>query len=211
MAERNAQLRLAREELAALAVEQERARFARDLHDVLGHSLTLLAMKAELAGRLVSLDPERAEAEIAEVERLARDALVDVRAAVGGYRHATLAGELVAARAALDAAGITADLPNVVEDVPGERRELYGWAVREGVTNVVRHSGAGRCRVVLHRDAVEVLDDGHGPGGAPDAEAEPRVSPGHGLTGLRERAEAVGAKVVVGRSDEGGFRLRVGW
>ena len=149
--QRNAQLDQARRELAALALAEERERLARDLHDILGHSLTVLAVKAELAGRLVRLDADRAEHEIGEVERLARDALADVRAAVSGFRETSLAGELVTARAALDVAGIEAELPGAVDHVPGERRELFGWAVREGV-NVIRHSGARRCRVVVNAD-----------------------------------------------------------
>jgi two-component system sensor histidine kinase DesK len=211
--QRNAQLDQARRELAALAVAEERERLARDLHDILGHSLTVLAVKAELAGRLVRLDAERAEREIGEVERLARDALADVRAAVSGFRETSLAGELVTARAALDVAGIEAELPGAVDHVPGERRELFGWAVREGVTNVIRHSGARRCRVVVQADGVEVSDDGRGPVADPDArhDGEPAQATGHGLAGLRERAAAAGAAVTVGRSADGGFRLRVGW
>ncbi len=164
-----------------------------------------MTMKTELAGRLVRVAPDRAEAEIAEVERLARDALADVRAAVAGYREANLAVELAWARAALDAAGIEAVLPGAVDDVPGERRQLFGWAVREGVTNVVRHSGARRCAVRLSPDAVEIVDDGRGPGpGSPDPS-------GHGLAGLRERATQAGAVLTVAHAPEGGFVLRVGW
>ena len=150
----------AQQELARLAVEQERTRFARDLHDLLGHSLTVVAVKAELAGRLVGRDPARAAAEIAEVERLARQALADVRAAVAGYREVTLAAELATARAALGAAGIDADLPGAVDDVPAARRELFGWVVREGVTNVVRHSGVPRARSGSTPTTVEIVDDG---------------------------------------------------
>jgi two-component system sensor histidine kinase DesK len=204
LVQRNAQLAAAQQQLAELAVTHERTRFARDLHDILGHSLTVLTVKAELAGRLVRLDPERAEQEIGEVERLGREALADVRAAVGGYREANLAAELVSARAALDAAGIEAVLPSAVDEVPGERRELLGWAVREGVTNVVRHSGARHCWIRLTPDGVEVADDGRGPGRSP-------AEGGNGLTGLRERAGVAGASLVLGRAEEGGFRMRVGW
>ncbi|GAB6898210.1 hypothetical protein JCM9957A_13000 [Kineosporia succinea] len=223
MIARNVELAQAQQEIARLAVSRERDRFARDLHDLLGHTLTVITMKSELAGRLVPLAPERAEQEIAEVERLARDALADVRAAVAGYREVTLATELVSARTALDAAGIVAELPSAVDEVPGERRELFGWAVREGVTNVVRHSGAERCRVVLSRNCVEIVDDGVGVsgsgGGSAELEHEASTSASHsvpaggqGLRGLRERAEAVGAGVSVGHGDAGrGFRLRVGW
>jgi two-component system sensor histidine kinase DesK len=198
--ERNRQLALAREELAELAVADERNRFARDLHDILGHSLTVVAVKAELAGRLVRTDPDRAEQEIASVEELARQALADVRSAVAGYRDVTLAGELAGARAALDAAGIDAELPRAIDNVPPDRRELFGWAVREGVTNVIRHSGASRCRVRVTADEVEISDDGRGPSPA---------GAGHGLAGLRERAEAAGGSLTVGRSPLGGFSLAV--
>jgi two-component system, NarL family, sensor histidine kinase DesK len=204
---RNQQLATAQAEIAQFAVARERDRFARDLHDVLGHSLTVIAVKAELAGRLVALDPSRAEQEIVQVQQLAREALVDVRSAVAGYRETSLAGELVAARAALDAAGIDAELPGAVEHVPGERRELFGWAVREGVTNVVRHSRATRCRIQVRPEAVVVSDDGTGP---PEGGVSGGVT-GHGLTGLRERADAVGAVLRVGQSDLGGFSMRVGW
>ncbi|MGN6723344.1 MAG: sensor histidine kinase, partial [Marmoricola sp.] len=100
-----------REENAELVIQEERNRFARDLHDILGHSLTVVTVKAELAGRLMDVDPERAKAELADLERLSRDALADVRRAVSGYREITLPGELARARSALDAAGICATLP----------------------------------------------------------------------------------------------------
>lgn len=200
--ERNNQLAQAREEITSLAVSQERLRFSRDLHDILGHSLTVITLKAELAGRLVQVDPNRAEHEIAEVEQLARTALADVRATAAGYRNLSLAAELASARTVLDTAGIEAQLAGAVDDVPAERLELFGWAVREGVTNVVRHSGARHCWVTVDPLQVEITDDGTGPG---------RSVAGNGLAGLRERAEAAGAKVLIGDTDQGGFRLRVGW
>ena len=157
---RNRALAEAHEELKTMAVEQERARFARDLHDLLGHSLTVITVKSELAGRLLDRDPQRAAAEVADIERLAREALADVRSTVAGYRGVTLAAEISSARAALDAAGVTADLPGAVDDVPGDRRELFGWVLREGVTNVLRHSDAHRVRVSLSARTVEIVDDG---------------------------------------------------
>jgi two-component system sensor histidine kinase DesK len=204
---RSQQLSVARDDLARLAVQEERNRFARDLHDILGHSLTVVTLKAELAGRLVHVDPDAAEREIADVERLTREALADVRSAVAGYRGITLVGELANARAALDAAGIAADLPTAVDDVPGERRALFGWAVREGVTNVVRHSGASRCTVTVSADAVDVRDDG---GGRPDTVGPRRgeLAAGHGLVGLGERARVLGGRVLT-RSTSEGFQLRV--
>ncbi len=204
LVERNAQLDAARQEIARLAVAAERNRFARDLHDLLGHSLTVVAVKAELAGRLVEIAPERATAEIADIQRLTREALADVRSAVGGYREVTLAAELVRARSALDAAEIEPELPiTSVDAVPEAKQELFGWVVREGVTNVVRHSGAKRCWITLTPTSVEIDDDGAGPG---LAAAE---GVGHGLAGLRERVSAVDGTVSVGRSSKGGFALRV--
>jgi len=203
LVERNAELLRAQEANAELLLENERTRFARDLHDILGHSLTVITVKAELAGRLVDVDSRRARTELADLERLAREALADVRHAVHGYRDLTLPGELARARAALEAAGVTADLPSSTEEVAGDLRELFAWTVREGVTNVVRHARAGRCRITLEPTAIEVADDGCGS----DAAA---TSPGtgSGLHGLRERAAAVGASVVVHRGDPG-YRLRV--
>lgn len=188
-----------REENAQLVIDEERNRFARDLHDILGHSLTVVTVKAELAGRLVDVDPARAKAEIADLERLSRDALADVRRTLSGYREITLPGELSRARSALEAAGISASLPNSTEEVPGDLRELFAWTVREGVTNVLRHSGAQACQVTLSSDSVEIRDNGCGceVGGV-----------GHGLVGLRERAAEVGA-VLTTRSLTPGFSVKV--
>jgi two-component system sensor histidine kinase DesK len=234
---RNAELVAARNEITRLALADQRNEFARDLHDILGHSLTVVAVKAELAGRLASLDPQRAETEIADVERIARQALADVRAAAAGYREITLAGELASAQTALAAAGVEADMPDPeMSQIPRPQQELFGWAVREGVTNVVRHSGATRCRIRVSPSEVEISDDGCGPPGASlddggharadsvasEADAGGWVpddlqrlgsgcgaTSGHGLSGLRERAADAGATLSVGRSAAGGFALRV--
>ena len=203
---RNIALLRAQRENAELAVENERTRFARDLHDILGHSLTVITVKAELAQRLIDVDPERTRTELADLERLSRDALADVRRAVSGYRELTLPGELTRARMALAGADIEAVLPGSTEDVPGELRELFAWTVREGVTNVLRHSGATRCEVRLTARSAEVRDDGTA-GASARLAGEP-ASPGSGLAGLRERAAAVGADVVVRRLDPG-FCLEV--
>lgn len=193
------QVAVMREENAELVIQEERNRFARDLHDILGHSLTVVTVKAELAGRLMDVDPARARAELADLERLSRDALADVRRAVSGYREITLPGELARARSALDAAGICATLPNTTDEVPSDLRELFAWTVREGVTNVLRHSGAENCEVILSAAAVEVRDNGRGAD-------EPGV--GHGLVGLRERAAELGA-VLTTRTLTPGFSLKV--
>jgi two-component system sensor histidine kinase DesK len=195
------QLRATQAQLEELAVERERGRVARDIHDILGHSLTVITVKSELAGRLVDADPERAKAEIAEVETLARGALADVRVTVAGVRGVTITGELAAARAALAAAGMRAELPTSTDSVPPDRRELAGWVVREGVTNVIRHSAASVCRITLAPHGVEIADDGVGPSGS--------SSSANGLSGLRERVEGAGGRMSVGRSDLGGFSLKV--
>ena len=225
LVQRNAQLTTARGEITRLALVDERNRFARDLHDILGHSLTVVAIKAELAGRLAPLDPDRAAAEIADVERIAREALADIRVAAAGYREVTLPDELASAQTALAAAGIQADLPDdrQVATVPRARQELFGWAVREGVTNVVRHSGATRCSIRVTAREVEIRDDGRGAAGAADpgpggqaaraedlADGRPdRRCAGHGLAGLRERAAGAGAALSVQQPADGGFVLRV--
>ena len=195
----NRALAEARGEVVRLAAENERTRIARDLHDVLGHSLTTITVKAGLAHRIADRDPERASAEIAEVEALARRALADVRAAINGYREVTLAGEITTGREVLRAAGITATVPSATDSVRPECQELFGWVVREGLTNVVRHARALTCELRLGPNWVEIIDDGVG--GAP--------SEGNGLTGLRERVAAVGGVVTAGPVADGGWRLRV--
>jgi two-component system sensor histidine kinase DesK len=195
---RNLDLAHAHEQLKELAVEQERARFARDLHDLLGHSLTVITVKSELARRVMASDPDRAAAEVADIERLSREALADVRSTVAGYRGVTLSAEISSARVALAAAGVSAELPGAVDDVPGERRELFGWVLREGVTNVVRHSDASRVRVSVSAHSVEIVDDGTLAATSAD---------GSGLAGLRERLADVGGRLDAGPVDGGGFRL----
>ncbi|RNL63793.1 sensor histidine kinase [Nocardioides marmoriginsengisoli] len=196
---RSTEVLAVREENARLALDEERNRFARDLHDILGHSLTVITVKAELAQKLIGVDLDRAKAEVADLERLSRDALADVRRAVEGYRELTLPGEVARARTALQAAEIEADLPNSTEDVPSSVRELFAWTIREGVTNVIRHSRARTCTVRLTPTSVEVADDGVGPGTS---------APGNGLTGLRERAAAHDG-VVVTKALDPGFSLSV--
>jgi two-component system, NarL family, sensor histidine kinase DesK len=196
----NQALSVARAEVAQLAAEMERNRIARDLHDLLGHSLTTITVKAALARRLSATDPVRAAREIAEVEELSRRSLADVRAAVSNYRDVTLAGELAAGREMLRAAGVDPQFPNACDVVRPEHAELFGWVVREGVTNVVRHARATRCSITLHVDALEVVDDGSAAG---------TFGAGNGLAGLRERVEAAGGTFAAGGIAPVGFRLRV--
>jgi two-component system sensor histidine kinase DesK len=207
----NRELRAAREELARLAVTEERLRFARDLHDLLGHSLSLIALKSELAGRLVEIAPERAVAEINDVEAVARQALAEVREAVAGYRQPTLADELRGAAEILAAAGITLTEKTDPIVVPAPVEAALAWTVREGVTNVIRHSRARRCTIRVQRAGgveVEISDDGQ-------ERNEVRASnvafggAGNGLTGLAERVKALGGWFAAGPQPDGGFRLAV--
>jgi two-component system, NarL family, sensor histidine kinase DesK len=195
----NRALSAARTEVARLAAENERSRIARDLHDLLGHSLTTITVKAGLAKRLVERDPARAAQEIGEVEELTRTTLADVRAAVSGYREITLPGELATASEVLRAAGISTQIPRAVDAVPAEHREVLAWVVREGVTNVIRHSRAQNCTITVGPDWLEIVDDGRGG----------RDTAGTGLRGLRERVAAAGGIVVAGGGVMGGWTLRV--
>lgn len=193
----NAELRLAHEEIARLAKVAERERIARDLHDLLGHTLSSITLKSDLASRLAARDPVRAEREMTEVARVSREALREVREAVRGYRTRDLAGELAAVREMLRAAGVQLDyLAEPVALEPAHEGTL-ALALREAVTNVVRHAGAARCTVRLERlgGAVRltVTDDGSGPC-APD---------GAGLSGMRERAELLGGRLSLARSAAG--------
>jgi two-component system sensor histidine kinase DesK len=199
----NAQLVEARDELARSAVAEERMRFARDLHDLLGHSLSLIALKSELAGRLAERDPARARQEMADVEAAARRALAEVRDAVSGYRQVSLAQALAEARSALSAAGITLRAPGPGDPLPAAVDAVLGWVVREATTNVLRHSGARSVTVDVRPtdDGIRltVTDDGRGGAG-------PR---GTGLAGLAERVEALGGRLEAGPAEGRGFRLTV--
>ncbi len=198
-----------REENARLAVSEERLRFARDLHDLLGHSLSLIAIKSELAERLIPRDPERAEAEVRDIEAVARQALVEVREAVSGYRR-SLDEELTGARAALEAAGVTVELPAPGAPLPAPVESLLGWTVREATTNILRHSHAEHVRIELHRAPdharLVVRDDGVGP--AEDCPAGTETGQ-HGLAGLAERMAAAGGRLRAGAGPDGGFQLAV--
>jgi two-component system sensor histidine kinase DesK len=208
---RNRELADARAELADTAVAAERERFARDLHDLLGQSLSVIAIKAELAGRLLPGSPDRAAVEVGEVEGVARQALSEVRQAVSGYRQPTLAGELEGARVALSAAGIDASIDREPGSLDPEVEAVLAWTVREGATNVIRHSGASHCSVTVRAQAggagVEVLDDGAG-NGRPPGFVDTGVG-GNGLTGLRERAANLRGRIEAGTAPGGGYRLAV--
>jgi two-component system sensor histidine kinase DesK len=197
----NADLVDARDELARHAVAEERLRFARDLHDLLGHSLSLIALKSELAGRLAEQDPARARAEMADVEAAARRALAEVRDAVSGYRGVSFAQALAEARSALAAAGIAVRAPRSRVELPDPTDAVLGWVLREATTNALRHSRAGTVSVALETGpggvTLTIVDDGIGGGG----------TRGTGLAGLAERLEALGGTLTTGSADGGGFRL----
>lgn len=200
-------LRAANQEIATLAVTAERERLARDLHDILGHSLTTITVKAGLARRVLETgnDPERAVTEIREVEGLARSALSDVRATVSDYREVSLSAELVGAKAALRAADIEAELPQAVDNVRPELQQTFGYVLREAVTNVLRHSRARHVKVRFGRTWLEIEDDGVGAAGA--AGAVPTAS-GNGLRGLAERLAGVGGTLRAQPRPGGGFLVR---
>jgi two-component system sensor histidine kinase DesK len=190
--------------LAHLAVAEERLRFARDLHDLLGHSLSVIVLKSELASRLLKLAPERAVSEVADVERTARDALRQVRSAVLGYRRPELGSELSNARELLLAAGIAPSIEFDAGPLPEALDGLLAWVVREGVTNVIRHSRARHCSIRIEqsreRASVEIRDDGRGADAAVTRD-------GSGLVGLTERLAAHGGTLTASASQPAGFTL----
>ncbi|MGE5286796.1 MAG: sensor histidine kinase [Micromonosporaceae bacterium] len=200
-------LRQTRAELARVAVGEERLRIARDLHDLLGHSLSLITLKAELAGRVIGDDPQRAAREIKELETVARQSLTEVRQAVTSYRQPSLAAEIAAARRMLASAGIECRVQAPASyDLPAQADALLAWTVREGATNIVRHSGARNATITLSVTPAEAVAELSDDGAGPPAEA---AAPGSGLTGLAERSRKAGGELTVGSGGRRGFRLRV--
>lgn len=202
-------LRLAREEITRLAVQAERTRIARDLHDLLGHNLSLIALKSELAGQLLKVAPERAATEIGDVEETARATLQEVRDAVTSYRQPMLASELHAAEEILAAAGIDyrhEGVESILGTLPRAIEAALSWTVREGITNVIKHSRAHQCMIRVLQDkkeaSVEITDDGTNSGETAD-------SGGNGLRGLSERVAALGGQFEADPRVGGGFRLAV--
>ncbi|MFY1636692.1 sensor histidine kinase [Solwaraspora sp. WMMB335] len=199
------QLLQARAELTQLAVAKERLRIARDLHDILGQRLSAVALKADLAARMVDSAPRRAATEMVEVGAVARDALAEVRAAVSGYRKTSLAVEAQSAETLLQASGVVVIIDGGRVDLPEPIEECAAWLVREAATNIVRHAKARRCAITVGGSeatvVLEVRDDGVGA-----TLVEPPVC-GTGLTGLAERVAIVGGSLCVG-PDDGWFVLR---
>jgi two-component system sensor histidine kinase DesK len=196
-------LRLAQDEVGRLAATEERLRISRDLHDLLGHSLSLIVLKSELAGRLAEQSPQMRK-EIEDIESVARKALMEVREAVTGWRQPSLTEELDNARAVLRAAGVREEVRIAGTPLPGPLDGLFGWAVREGTINVVRHARATVCEIKVTFDGrhaiLEITDNGNG-GGDP-------YERGSGLRGLGERVADAGGTVMSG-PEPGGHGLRV--
>lgn len=197
------ELREARSELARSAVGEERQRFARDLHDVLGHSLQAVALRAEVAERFLDRDGGRVRKELAEIQRMARDSVRDVREVVRGYRATSLTAELDGMSAVLRAAGIRCEPPEVSPALPAHVHEPLGWVAREAATNVLRHSTATWCEISVRADGggvrVEIVNDGAARRSAGDA--------GSGLPGLAERIAAAGGEFRAGPAGDGTFRV----
>ena len=196
----NSRLRKANEEIEHLAKVAERERIARDLHDVLGHTLSVITLKSELAGKLIDRDPEQARKEIREVEETSRQALSDVRDAIRGYRAKGLAAELAQAKATLETAGVNVQCDAATTlQIPAMQESVLSLAVREGVTNVVRHARAANCRLRVEQQngscRLEIQDDGQGF----------VTMEGNGLRGMRERVEMLGGRLE--RRNESGTRL----
>ena len=197
----NNRLQKANEEIEHLAKVAERERIARDLHDVLGHTLSVIILKSELAGKLIDQDPQRAKAEMADVEQTSRAALADVRSTIRGYRAHSLEAELKAAKATLETAGVTVKSESSEVRLTPAQESVVALVVREAVTNVVRHARARNCHLRLMpvngNCRIEIQDDGRG-GGAVE---------GNGLRGMRERIEALGGTLE--RENSVGTRLSI--
>ncbi|TXS45054.1 sensor histidine kinase [Streptomyces sp. uw30] len=201
------ELRAAREELARRAVEQERLRFSRDLHDLLGHTLSVIVVKSEAARRLAAGDVAAAQDQLNDIEAVGRQALTEIREAVTGYRTGSLSTELDRAVSALRAAGIEPVVRRSGPPLVPQTEVLLGWVVREAVTNAVRHSRADRCEIVVsgsgERVALTVTDDGGGCGG--ERAEKSGIVGGTGLKGLAERLSAAGGTLTAGPGPRNGF------
>jgi two-component system, NarL family, sensor histidine kinase DesK len=206
------ELHMARRALARIKVEEERLRVARDLHDLLGQTLSVITLKSEVARGLITEDPARCAQELSEIEQVSRKTLREVRKTVAGYRQPTLVNELDGARQLLEAAGISYSIEQFHRELPQPLDAVLAWTVREGVTNVIRHSRARYCLLRLTQEqgmiGAEVLNDRER---AEDAPAQ-REGQGSGLLGLQERVRALGGTMDAGSLtvlDKPHFRLWV--
>jgi two-component system sensor histidine kinase DesK len=202
----------ARAELARIAVTEERLRLARDLHDLLGHTLSLIILKSELAGRLVEQEPSQAAQEIHEIEQVARQTLREVRVAVAGYHQPRLATELDGARQLLEAAGIACHIEQTAQALPPAADAVLAWTVREGVTNVIRHGRAHHCTIRVIGGTGNVRAEVTNNSDHAHTQANNLPGTGSGLAGLTERVRAYGGAIQAGplhTAGTGGFRLMV--
>lgn len=199
---------LIRRSIAADALHQdftilsEQDRMARDVHDVLGHSLTAVSLKAELAERLLDTDIEKAREELQQIRALTVEALDSIRATVGGLRRTTLEEELRLTREALRDAGLATMVVGNAEKIDVVRSHALSWILRESVTNVLRHAHAASCWITITDEALSIEDDGDSLSGS---------SEGHGIRGMRERARLAGAELSIGESSHGGTKVAVRW
>ncbi|WP_326564626.1 sensor histidine kinase [Micromonospora peucetia] len=210
LAATTAELRRTREELARSAVDQERLRFARDLHDLLGHSMSVIVVKAEAVRRLMERNPAQAAAQASDIETVGRQALTEIREAVSGYRESNLAIELDRARSALTTAGVTQDVRLSGPPLDPEPEAVLSWVVREAATNIIRHSKATRVEIVMahtrQQIRLEITDNGTGP--PPSRPAVRRdATAGTGLKGLAERLAEAGGSLVTQAGPQGGFQV----
>jgi two-component system sensor histidine kinase DesK len=208
LAEAVRELRAAREELARRAVEKERLRFSRDLHDLLGHTLSVIVVKSEAARRLAHRDLDAALVQVTDIESVGRQALTEIREAVTGYREGSLATELDGARSALSAVGVEPVVRQSGPPLVPQTEALLGWVLREAVTNVVRHSGATRCDITVDgtpdRVRLRITDNG---AGVSPTEPVDGIG-GTGLKGLRERLATAGGSLEAGPASRGGFQVK---
>ncbi|SEK89446.1 sensor histidine kinase [Streptacidiphilus jiangxiensis] len=196
-----------RVELARLAVVEERLRFSRDLHDVLGHSLSVISIKGEVAARLTDRDPCTATEEMNAVVEIARRSAGEIRSLVRGYRGQSLDAELEGAVSVLEAAGIRSSADAVPRALPAQVQEVLSWVIREGVTNVLRHSRATRCEITMRAVGGDLVLDLVNNGIRADRQAQGRGA-GSGLVGLAERLAGIDGRLSGERISEDEFRLR---
>ncbi|UNK69982.1 histidine kinase [Microbacterium sp. H1-D42] len=188
-----------------LATSEARETVARDVHDLIGHSLTVVQLKSQLAARLIDTDPERAKAELADITALTTEAIAGVRATVAGVRATTLVEQLASARDVLRAAGIDMSVAGESSSLSPAQSLTASWVLREAITNVLRHAKATSVSVTIEPGRLIVVDDGCGPSqAAEDAD-------GSGLRGMRERAAAAGAAFEFGPGPDRGTRVEIRW
>ncbi|HET8641870.1 MAG TPA: histidine kinase, partial [Pseudonocardiaceae bacterium] len=200
------ELHAAQNELAKMAVAQERLRFARDLHDLLGYSLSAITLKSELTHRLVTKNPGKAQEELAEILDIGRKALSDVRSVASGYRELSLDNESRSARSVLIAADVEVNVVLDYDDLPTNVKTVLATVLREGVTNVLRHSKAERCDITVRQEggrvSLDIVNDGVQP-------VQQHSDGGSGVRNLSTRIAALDGEIFAGLEPDGRYRLHV--